>query len=190
MGFRFYRSWKIIPGVRLNLSKSGISTTLGVRGANMNIGRRGRRYTAGLPGTGLSYVRTAARKRRGGADSPGDESSARRSPRVNMWWLVIAESRRDELAFEPLDYRRRFRSPHILPCPGYVPDQPANRPDREAPRSGPYCRRSPHGSRQAGRPAGHQGLQRQVRAARPPAWLPPIPSGADLPSRVRPPPRL
>lgn len=90
MAFRFYRSWKILPGVRLNLSKSGISTTLGVRGANMNVGRPRRRYTLGLPGSGLSYVRNAAHKRRRGAASREDDGRAPRSSRVNIWWLVIA----------------------------------------------------------------------------------------------------
>ncbi|MDQ3246262.1 MAG: DUF4236 domain-containing protein [Pseudomonadota bacterium] len=89
MGFRFYRSWKILPGIRLNLSKSGVSSTLGVRGANMNVGRRRRRYTLGLPGTGLSYVRTAASQRWRGAASQAD-GSASRSSRVNIWWLVIS----------------------------------------------------------------------------------------------------
>ena len=65
MGFRFYRSFKVLPGVRLNVSKSGISTSLGGRGATFNFGRRGRRYTVGLPGTGLSYVRTGGRSRPG-----------------------------------------------------------------------------------------------------------------------------
>ena len=90
MGFRFYRSWKIFPGIRLNLSKSGISTTLGVRGANMNVGRRRRRYTLGLPESGLSYVRTQADKRQRRAASPAVQGSAPRSSRVNIWWLVIA----------------------------------------------------------------------------------------------------
>lgn len=41
---------------RLNLSKSGISTSVGIPGARINIGGRGRiTGTAGLPGTGLSY---------------------------------------------------------------------------------------------------------------------------------------
>ena len=57
MGIRFYRSLKILPGVRANISKSGLSATVGVRGANMNVGRKKKRYTLGLPGTGLSYVK-------------------------------------------------------------------------------------------------------------------------------------
>ena len=55
VGFRFRRSVKILPGIRLNFSKSGISTSLGGRGASINIGPKGTRKTVGLPGTGLSY---------------------------------------------------------------------------------------------------------------------------------------
>lgn len=56
MGFRFRRSIKVAPGIRLNLSKSGTSVSVGSRGATMNIGRKGTRTTTGIPGTGLSYV--------------------------------------------------------------------------------------------------------------------------------------
>lgn len=41
MGFRFRKSFKIAPGIKLNLSKSGISTTIGGRGASVNIGSKG-----------------------------------------------------------------------------------------------------------------------------------------------------
>ncbi|HEY5336972.1 MAG TPA: DUF4236 domain-containing protein, partial [Rhizomicrobium sp.] len=40
---------------RLNISKSGVSTSLGPRGADLNIGSHGMTTNAGLPGTGLSY---------------------------------------------------------------------------------------------------------------------------------------
>ena len=55
MGFRFRKSIKILPGVRLNFSKSGISTSIGVPGATVNISGKGTRTTVGLPGTGISY---------------------------------------------------------------------------------------------------------------------------------------
>lgn len=54
MAFRFRKSVKIAPGVRLNFSKSGVSTSIGKRGATVNISKRGTRITAGLPGTGIS----------------------------------------------------------------------------------------------------------------------------------------
>lgn len=55
MGFRFRKRIKIAPGVYINLSKSGVSTTLGKSGASVNISKKGTRGTVGLPGTGLSY---------------------------------------------------------------------------------------------------------------------------------------
>ncbi len=55
MGFRFRRSVRLAPGLRLNLSKTGVSATLGRPGASVNVGRRGVGGTVGLPGTGLSY---------------------------------------------------------------------------------------------------------------------------------------
>lgn len=50
MAFRFRKSVKIAPGLRLNFSKSGVSTTIGGRGASVNVGRRGTFVNAGVPG--------------------------------------------------------------------------------------------------------------------------------------------
>lgn len=58
MGWRFRRSIKIFPGIRLNLSRSGVSTSVGVRGAHVTIGHGQVRKTVGIPGTGLSYSAT------------------------------------------------------------------------------------------------------------------------------------
>ena len=55
MGFRFQKRISLLPGVRINLSKSGVSTSLGPRGADVNIGKGGVTANAGIPGTGLSY---------------------------------------------------------------------------------------------------------------------------------------
>lgn len=77
MAFRFRKSIKIAPGVRLNLSRSGVSTTLGGRGLSMNVSRRGTRVTAGIPGTGISYqVRSGGSSGRGagGAGVTGREA--------------------------------------------------------------------------------------------------------------------
>ena len=56
MGFRFRKSVKIAPGIKLNLSKSGGSLSLGGRGATFNISSKGIRSTYSIPGTGISYV--------------------------------------------------------------------------------------------------------------------------------------
>ena len=59
MGFRFRKSIKIIPGVKLNVTKNGISSvSVGKRGASVNIGKKGVKSTVGIPGTGLSYQTT------------------------------------------------------------------------------------------------------------------------------------
>ena len=55
MGLRFRRSVRIVPGVRLNFSRGGLSTTIGRRGATMTFGRQGTHINVGLPGSGLSY---------------------------------------------------------------------------------------------------------------------------------------
>jgi hypothetical protein len=55
MGLRFQKRFNILPGLRLNLSKSGVSASVGPRGADVNIGRHGVSANAGIPGTGLSY---------------------------------------------------------------------------------------------------------------------------------------
>jgi hypothetical protein len=47
---------QVAPGLRLNFSKSGVSTSIGRRGLWFTIGTRGTRTTVGIPGTGLSYT--------------------------------------------------------------------------------------------------------------------------------------
>lgn len=55
MPLRFRRRIKIFPGVHLNISRSGISTSLGVRGVSVTIGKRGKYLNTGIPGTGVSW---------------------------------------------------------------------------------------------------------------------------------------
>jgi len=67
MAFRLFRRIKIAPGITLNLSKSGLSASAGVRGARVTLGPRGVRRTVGVPGTGISYTDsspTSSRPRR------------------------------------------------------------------------------------------------------------------------------
>ncbi|UCZ54646.1 DUF4236 domain-containing protein [Bacillus shivajii] len=55
MSFRFQKRVRVAPGVRINFSKRGVSSSVGRRGASMTIGKRGLYGNAGIPGTGLSY---------------------------------------------------------------------------------------------------------------------------------------
>lgn len=54
MALRFQRRIKIAPGLRLNISKGGVSVSAGPRGASVTAGKSGLFANAGLPGTGLS----------------------------------------------------------------------------------------------------------------------------------------
>lgn len=59
MGFRFRKSFKIAPGVRLNIGKKSVGISAGVKGARVSVNSSGRKTTTvGLPGTGLSYSKT------------------------------------------------------------------------------------------------------------------------------------
>lgn len=55
MALRFRQSFQLFPGVRINVGKTGISTSIGVPGATLNVGGRGVHATVGIPGSGISY---------------------------------------------------------------------------------------------------------------------------------------
>lgn len=56
MGFRFRKSFKIAPGVRVNIGNKGVSSiSAGVKGARVSVSKKGTRTTISAPGTGLSY---------------------------------------------------------------------------------------------------------------------------------------
>jgi hypothetical protein len=57
MGWRFRRSVKLLPGVRLNVGKRSLSVSAGPRGGKVSLNTKGEvRRTVGLPGTGLSHT--------------------------------------------------------------------------------------------------------------------------------------
>ena len=57
MGLNFRKSIQLIPGVKLNLSKSGASISAGVPGFRKSINTQGQvTTTASIPGTGLYYT--------------------------------------------------------------------------------------------------------------------------------------
>lgn len=74
MALRFRRSIKIAPGLRVNLGKTGVSMSMGVRGATITAGSKGVYGNVGMPGTGLSY-----RTKLSGASGATANLSAQRS---------------------------------------------------------------------------------------------------------------
>jgi hypothetical protein len=83
--FRLRKSVGLGKLVRVNLSKTGVSVSLGPRGATFNrplisTRKRRSRVTLGAPGSGLSYQIGVSRPRK--LQSP--------APVVSLWgWLVL-----------------------------------------------------------------------------------------------------
>ena len=73
MGFRFRKSFKIAPGVRVNIGKKSVGISAGVKGARVSVNSNGRvTKSVGIPGTGLSYVSTS---KIGGEPDPTNETT-------------------------------------------------------------------------------------------------------------------
>lgn len=69
MGFRFRKTIKIFPGVHLNISKTGVSLSIGGAPITFNFGRGRSRVTGSLPGTGMSYQQDLNSRSRTGRPS-------------------------------------------------------------------------------------------------------------------------
>ena len=54
-GLRVRKIVTLLPGIKLNFSKSGISTSIGRKGATVNLSSKGTKATVGIPGSGVSY---------------------------------------------------------------------------------------------------------------------------------------
>ena len=75
MAFRFRRTLKIAPGLRLNFNKNSVGLSIGPRGAKYTINSSGRRTASvGLPGTGLSYSESVG----------GGKRSKERDPNIGI----------------------------------------------------------------------------------------------------------
>jgi hypothetical protein len=81
---RFRKRVRVFPGLTLNFSGSGISTTLGVPGLSVNLGRQGAFLNTGLPGTGLynrQRIGGGSRTRGSARGAAGGRASAHGSGR-------------------------------------------------------------------------------------------------------------
>jgi Protein of unknown function (DUF4236)/Bacterial SH3 domain len=85
MGFRFRRSVRLLPGIRLNFGLRGISTSVGGKGFTLNFSKRGVRSTVGIPGTGISYSEMLTRN----AEAPVQEPAAAAAGSSFGWGTVV-----------------------------------------------------------------------------------------------------
>ena len=87
MGWYLRKRVKIVPGVYLNLSKTGTSWSVGPRGAKINFGgKRGTYVSAGIPGTGI-YFREKVGKRTKRKRS--DVLMSENNPVATNGWFVL-----------------------------------------------------------------------------------------------------
>jgi hypothetical protein len=86
MGFRFQKRVST-PFGRINVSKSGVSLSQGVRGAHVTIGRTPR-ITLGIPGSGLSWTETMEHGHRASHGAPQAAPQARPGWQVAL--IVVA----------------------------------------------------------------------------------------------------
>ena len=95
MGLRFHKSINICKGVKVNLSKSGVGLSLGTNGARYSLNTSGRRTaTFGIPGTGLSYVKTFS----GGGKKKKSTSEAKtKSEEIKKEKELLASQKATEL---------------------------------------------------------------------------------------------
>lgn len=92
MGLRVRKSFKIAPGVRLNLGKKSAGLSFGTKGLRYSINSNGRRTTTiGIPGTGISYSSSSQRKY---------NSSKARAARLKREREKAAKERQKQLELE------------------------------------------------------------------------------------------
>ena len=84
MGFRFRKSLRILPGLRLNITRRGVSANIGVRGANVHVGSQGAYVNVGLPGTGVSY-----RERLSTSETPSEANTGAASSSGGFFRILI-----------------------------------------------------------------------------------------------------
>lgn len=96
MGFRVHRSAQILPGVRLNFSKSGVGYSIGPKGFRTTHMANGRtRRTVSIPGTGMSWVTESSSGRPRSAPAPRQtappEASASQTDAKPGWFAPAEE---------------------------------------------------------------------------------------------------
>jgi len=89
MPLRFRKRIRLFPGACLNVSKTGISTSIGGDGETVNVGKRNTRTMLGVPGTGLSYVRRSSSAQQVAGDQRRSGPIARGLAIVLWLFLVL-----------------------------------------------------------------------------------------------------
>lgn len=95
MAFRFAKSVKIAPGLKVNFGKRGVSLSAGVKGASVRVGSQGTYSNVSIPGTGISY-----RSRIDG--SPRAKGARRQQQRIDRQLQRLEEEMRRQEALSEI----------------------------------------------------------------------------------------
>lgn len=94
---RFRKSFKVAPGVKINLNKKSVGVTIGGKGARYTVNTSGQRtLSTGIPGTGLYFVETSKGKKGSGKSKKGNNSAGENSgnaSEVNLYSMVNVHAR-------------------------------------------------------------------------------------------------
>ncbi len=107
MGWRYKKYITIFPGVRLNISKSGVSFTFGTKGASVNVAKDGAYLNSGIPGTGF-YNRKKIYSVKDNCDNnlhnlkPSINMDNSSDPIVNKG-IKIDDPKEEEIHFSPIE---------------------------------------------------------------------------------------
>lgn len=89
MGLRFRKSFKLAPGVKLNLGKRGVGLSVGGKYGGMSFNTHsGTRVRASAPGTGLSYSAKIGGGRKRSSHSSRRTAVGSSKPVCVRWWYI------------------------------------------------------------------------------------------------------
>lgn len=117
MAFRFRRSMKLGPGLRMNVSKRGVGMSFGTTGLRSSIHSTGSRTkTIGIPGTGMSYVDRSygmkKKKSSGGSPSTANQKLEENKHVVREYDNYIhAITSMHHNPVEPIDWQKINQTP-------------------------------------------------------------------------------
>ena len=120
MGFIFRKSFKVAPGVRLNVSKRGMGVSVGARnGPRVSVNSSGRvtksvRLAPGLRWQETSTLGTTKKKRNSRNQSSQEGSSATQNELEQEAQLENSQSAQVNRRLEDLDNQRSLFLPHSI----------------------------------------------------------------------------
>ena len=117
MGLRFRRRIKILPGLYVNVSKSGLYFSAGVRGASVTFGGKGGTYVnAGIPCTGI-YRR---QKINDGFNPQGEEIEEIEEIEIDLETMTL-DLNEKELEMFNKSYRKRKKKRFYWSSINFIP---------------------------------------------------------------------